>query len=135
MESFTTAQGEMSNKEAPAVDLSSQPSPAVSGKEVMEFRDRFSSRAELQSLVGTELRNLDSFPIKEDMLQRVKENLAEVIDMGFNARSTGVKHALPCFIQKTITETTHHGLMDEVIYKKFWRTGTHSFQYSQIIFG
>lgn len=89
----------------------------VGEEEATEFFRRFPLRTKLQSLVATKLRNLDSFSMKEAMLQRVEESFAEDIDIGLGATSTSVKNALFCFIKTAIADKILHGFMDEAFNK------------------
>lgn len=62
--------------------------------ETTEGRSGYLIRSETRSVIGTELRNFDSIEIKESIVKGMEETLAEAVEMGFNAVSTGVKHVI-----------------------------------------
>lgn len=114
-EYFTTAREEASLQGACNIDKFNQRSPTSSqvGREeqTMDVYGRLASREELQSLIGREIRKLESTQIKEGMLVGVEETLAETVNMGFNAVSTDVKPAFFGFIEMAIIDMAHHGLL------------------------
>lgn len=59
----------------------------------MAFLSFASSREELQSSVGPEFRNLDSFAHEGAMTQRIEDMLVIVVGQGVLAADRGVKHA------------------------------------------
>lgn len=85
------------------------------------FRGLRSSQAELQSPVGTELRNLDSIALKGAMMQEGAEILPEVVDLGFLTANTGVKHAFVRFFETALTAMLHHVIIGRLIYSGFER--------------
>lgn len=68
-------------------------------RETTKFCGLFSPRAELQSLVATKIRKIDSFKLKGAMMKGVEETLAEVVNMGFRNVNTGAKYACFRFIE------------------------------------
>lgn len=71
-------------------------------RETTEFRGLFSSLAEPQSLVATELRELYSFALKGSMMHGTEDTLAKEIELGFHAADKGVKHAFLCIIEMAL---------------------------------
>lgn len=86
-----------------------------------EFCGLFSSGAELQSLIASELRNIDSFAIKGAMMREIEETLAEVTDLGPLVADIFVKHAFFHFIEMALTDMIHHGLMNKLNHNSFER--------------
>lgn len=62
-----------------------------------DFRGSFSSRAEPQSAVATDLGNLDNFALKSEMMEGFEERLTKVVYLGFLDADSCVKKALFCF--------------------------------------
>lgn len=104
----------MFKEEPPVVDLFGQPREVVRDKVGTEFVDRFSSRAELQSLVSAESRNLNNFAKTEAMLQRIEDIITKSFNVTFNTASTGGKNVF-YFNEIAISQMIHHELMDKVM--------------------
>lgn len=83
----------------------------------MEFCSSFSSRAEPQSHVPSELRKLHNILIKKAMLQWVENTLDGYVYTDLNVADTVVKHAFFCFEEMAITGMAHHGKKIRVISK------------------
>lgn len=106
---YVTDQDEASNIDAPA-GQSNQTSMMDKDREIEEFHDSFSSRAELQYLISTELRNLESFELKGAMMQGHGKTLAEAKETGlFSADSAYSTHYFHS--SRQIYPTSH--IMDE----------------------
>lgn len=58
---FTSSEDEISEKDAPAIDLTKQPSHVRRDKGVTKFRGNVSLHAKLQPLVSIKLSNIDRF--------------------------------------------------------------------------
>lgn len=86
----------MRNTDTPA-GPSNQVSKVEKDRKLTEFHGSFSSRAELQLLLPTELKNLDSFALNDAIMNGIEPNLAEAVELGFQATDTDVKHAFFCF--------------------------------------
>lgn len=72
----------------------------------MKFLDSFSSCAELQSFVSTDLKNLNRFTLKNSMMQGIEDTLAEEFEMGFLDTDRHVEET--CFLHRY--RNKQHGL-------------------------
>lgn len=97
---YTTAPREVSKTDKPS-GPSIQQSTVKKVRKITEIRGSFLSRAELQSLVGTELMNLENFALRVAMMERIEETLTEVFDLRFLDAQTGLKYAFFCFTEIT----------------------------------
>lgn len=111
---------EIFNSGTPA-GWSNQPSEVEKDSGTTEFWDSFSSRAELQSVIAKELRDLDCFKLKGAMMQRVEKTLAEVEHLGFLPTDTGVKHVFFRLIEMALTNMADNRSMDILIHNSFER--------------
>lgn len=69
--------------------------------------------------VPTGLRNLDSFALKNILMQRIAKTLARGIGMGFSDAVIGSKNASFRFIIMALTDIERKGLIDQVIRSSF----------------
>lgn len=65
-----------------------------------KFCSSFSFRAELHSLVATELRNIDSFASKGARMKGAGKTLTEVVDPCFLEADAGVKNAFSVTLRR-----------------------------------
>lgn len=79
IKSYTSAWGKISNIGAPARP-SNQPSMAEKDRGITEFCGLLLTRANLQSMVATALRRLNSSALGGAMMQGVRETLTEAVD-------------------------------------------------------
>lgn len=75
----------------------------------MHFRQLFSSRAELKSLVAIKLQNHDSFAFIGAIKQDIEDILTKAMKKKFLAADLNVKHSFSCFFEMVLTDTAHHG--------------------------
>lgn len=100
----------MPNNEGPQFYLPSKLGQVVKVKEATQHRERFSSYLELQSLETFELTNINSFTMKEDMVQGVEETSAEDIHMDTNTAISVVKNSQFGFIEMSVAAMTQRQL-------------------------
>lgn len=70
-------------------------------------------------LVATHSIKLNSFLLKEVMLQGAEETISKAIEMSFSAASTDVENTVFRFMDMTRNDVTNHVLTDKVIHKSF----------------
>lgn len=118
--SYSTALSEMSSCDTPA-----GPFHAVSmvgnDRRTTAFRGSLLTPAERNSLVATEIRNLDEYALKNAMMQRIEETLVKAIDMGISAADTAVKNAFFRCIEIALNHVDQQGVMDKVIHTSLER--------------
>lgn len=78
-------------------------------------------RTELQTLMATNLQNLDGFELQSPLMQGAEETLAKAVNMSIRAANTGIKYAFFRFIEIALTDMAHHWSMDEVVHERFER--------------
>lgn len=66
------------------------------------------------------MKNIDSFNIKNAMIDMIEDKLAEETDMSFLVADTGVKNLFFRFIEMTLIRE-QHVLMEKVIHNNFKR--------------
>lgn len=75
-----------------------------------ETCDLFSSWVEVQSLIATKLWNLDSFVLKDEIIEKIDDKLAETVGLGFVTAGIGAKHAFFTSIDIALTDNVAHEL-------------------------
>lgn len=96
-------------------DPSSQPGSQTIDSESPNVRCGYLTRPKIRSLLATQLRNLDRIQLKGAILPGVVGTLAEVVHIGDNADSAGIKKEYFPFSEMAITNMVHHGLSDGII--------------------